>query len=70
MERRFEVRKEELLSDCEVPAGMYRGMLPRLRKFVEPFLESLFRSAGRDHAQTYVFGLLSNLKRKNSEAIA
>ena len=70
MERRFEVRKEELLSDCEVPAGMFRGMLARLRKFVEPFLESLFRSEGREHAQTYVAGLLSNLKRKNSEAIA
>jgi SRSO17 transposase len=70
MERRFEVRKEELLSDCEVPAEMFRGMLARLRKFVEPFLESLFRSEGREHAQTYVAGLLSNLDHKNSEAMA
>jgi len=70
MERRFEVRKEELLSDCEVPAEMFRGMLARLGKFVAPFLESLFRSEGREHAQTYVAGLLSNLKHKNSEAIA
>jgi SRSO17 transposase len=70
MERRFEVRKEELLADCEVPAEMFRGMLLRLRAFVEPFLESLFRSEGRKHAQTYVAGLLSNLKRKNSEAIS
>jgi hypothetical protein len=64
MERRFEVRKEELLADCELPAGMFHGMLPRLRKFVEPFLVSLFRSEGREHAQTYVAGLLSNLERK------
>jgi SRSO17 transposase len=70
MERRFDERKEELLADCEVPAGMFRGMLSRLRKFVEPFLESLFRSEGREHAQTYVAGLLSNLKNKNAEAIA
>ena len=70
MERRFEVRKEELLSGCEVPERMFYGMLPRLRKFVEPFLGSLFRSEGREHAQTYVAGLLSNLKRKNAEAIA
>lgn len=70
MERRFAVRMEELLADCEVPAGMFQGILPRLRKFVEPFLENLFRSEGREHAQTYVAGLLSNLKRKNSEAIA
>ncbi len=70
MERRFEVRKEELLSRCEVPERMFYGMLSRLRKFVEPFLGSLFRSEGREHAQTYVAGLLSNLKRKNAEAIA
>jgi len=70
MERRFEVRKEELLSGCEVPQRMFYGMLSRLRKFVEPFLGSLFRSEGREHAQTYVAGLLSNLKRKNAEAIA
>ena len=70
MERRFEVRKEALLADCEVPAEMFHGMLARLQKFAEPFLESLFRSEGREHAQTYVAGLLSNLKRKNAEAIA
>jgi len=70
MERRFEVRKEELLAGCEVPPEMFHGMLSRLRKFVEPFLGSLFRSEGRGHANTYVAGLLSNLKRKNAEAIA
>ena len=70
MERRFEVRKEELLAGCEVPPEMFHGMLSRLRNFVEPFLGSLFRSEGREHAQTYVAGLLSNLKRKNAEAIA
>ncbi len=70
MERRFEVRKEELLAGCEVPPAMFHGMLSRLRKFVEPFLGSLFRSEGREHANTYVAGLLSNLKRKNAEAIA
>ena len=70
MERRFEVRRDELLSGCAVPDGMFHGMLSRLRKFVEPFLGSLFRSEGRGHAQTYVAGLLSNLKRKNGEAIA
>ena len=70
MERRFEVRKEELLAACEVPPEMFHGMLSRLRKFVKPFLGSLFRSEGREHANTYVAGLLSNLKRKNAEAIA
>ena len=69
MERRFEVRKEELLAGCEVPPELFDGMLWRLGKFVEPFLGSLFRSEGREHANTYVAGLLSNLKRKNAEAI-
>ena len=70
MERRFEVRKEELLAGCEVPPELFDGMLWRLGKFVEPFLGSLFRSEGREHTNTYVAGLLSNLKRKNAEAIA
>ncbi len=70
MERRFEIRKEQLLAGCEVPPEMFHGMLSRLRKFVEPFLGNLFRSEAREHANTYVAGLLSNLKRKNAEAIA
>lgn len=70
MERRFKVRMEALLAACEVPDDMFQGMHSRLREFVEPFLENLFRSEGREHARTYVAGLLSNLRRKNSEAIA
>ncbi len=70
MERRFEERRDQLLADCEVPEDMFQEVMPRLKKFVEPFLGSLFRSEGRKHAQTYVAGLLSNLNRKNCEAIA
>jgi len=30
MERRFEIRKEQLLAGCEVPPEMFHGMLSRL----------------------------------------
>lgn len=70
MERRFEVRTEELLAGCEVAPETFEGMLSRLRTFVEPFVGSLFRREGQERAQTYVAGLLSHLKRKNAESIA
>jgi SRSO17 transposase len=70
MERRFEVRMNELLRECEVPPEVFEGVLERLRRFVEPFAVSLCRLEQGIHARTYVAGLLSNLDRKNVESIA
>jgi SRSO17 transposase len=70
VERRFQVRKEEILRDCEVRAEVFEGMLERLRPFAQPFVARLQRSEQRAHAQTYLSGLLSGLERKNAEAIA
>lgn len=70
MERRFEVRKAELLAECQVDPMVFRGMRRRLEKFVEPFAECLRRVEQKRHAQTYCAGLLSDLKRKNAESIA
>jgi SRSO17 transposase len=70
MERRFEIRKQELLQDCEVSPKVFEDLLGRLRPFAQPFLALLQRSEQREHAQTYLGGLLSNLKRKNAESIA
>src|SRR5262245_4317764 len=70
MERRFRVRLEELLDDADVPAGLLRGVLPRLQTFLEPFVASLARAEQRHNAQHYVQGLLSDLEDKNAEAIA
>jgi SRSO17 transposase len=70
MERRFELRKEELLADCQVGPDAFDGIAERLRKFAEPFLASLPSSEGKAHGHTYVSGLLSDLRRKNTEAIA
>src|SRR5258708_3688557 len=70
MERRFEVRKQELLQDCEINPKVFEGLLERLRPFAQPFLARLQRSEQREHAQTYLGGLLSDLQRKNAESIA
>jgi SRSO17 transposase len=70
MERRFRVRLEELLDEADVPAGLLRGVLPRLQTFLEPFVASLARAEQRHNAQHYVQGLLSDLEDKNAEAIA
>ncbi len=37
MERRFSVRKSEMLAESEVSRRMFGGVLERLVKFVEPF---------------------------------
>ena len=70
MEARFEVRKRELLDECRVPAEVFKGLMPRLGRFLEPFVESLCREEQCQHAVTIVRGLLSDLKRKNVESIA
>src|SRR6202050_1021589 len=70
MERRFRVRLDELLEDAVVEPAVLRGMLPRLERFLEPFLRSLETAERRDHAQHYVGGLVSDPRRKNAEGIA
>jgi SRSO17 transposase len=70
MERRFESRREEVLADCRVPPAVFNGMVERLVHFAVPFAERLCRPEQREHAQTYLQGLLSDLQRKNAEAIA
>lgn len=70
MERRFAVRYEELMAEAEVRPEALEGVLVRLGEFVKPFAASLKYSAQREHAQEYVAGLVSNVKRKNIESIA
>src|SRR6516225_596445 len=61
MERRFALRKEAMLAECEVV---------RLVTFVKPFAELLGQPAQRQHATDYLSGLISDLERKNVESIA
>ena len=70
MDRRFEVRKRQLLEQAELSPEVSRGMLERLREFAQPFVGSLPRRELREHGQVYVAGLLSDLERKNVESIA
>jgi SRSO17 transposase len=70
MERRFRVRLDELLDDAVVDPAVLRGMLPRLERFLDPFVASLETAERRRHAQQYVGGLVSDLRRKNVEGVA
>jgi SRSO17 transposase len=70
MEARFEVRKQELLDECKVAPEIFQEVEARLKKFMEPFLNSFVRCEQRGHAETYISGLLSDLDQKNAEAIA
>lgn len=70
MERRFKVRLGELLDDAVVAPAVFRGVLPRLEKFVQRFAECLKEPEQKQHMQHYVAGLVSGVQRKNVEAIA
>jgi SRSO17 transposase len=70
MESRFAARRHQLFADAEVDPRIPRGVLPRLERFLEPFVDVLQRSEQTLQARTYVAGLLSDLSYKNVESIA
>lgn len=70
MERRYEVRLNELLDDAVMDPELLKDMVARLETFVEPFAAVLQRVEQRDNAQAYIAGLLSQAERKNAESIA
>jgi SRSO17 transposase len=70
MERRFVLRKEAMLAECEVAPQVFRGVVERLAKFAKPFADLLTQQAQREHTRDYLAGLLSDLERKNVESIA
>jgi len=70
MEAKYETRKEELLEECALAPEVFHRVLPRLERFMKPFIESLVRKEQCEHANTFVQGLLSDLEHKNVESIA
>jgi len=70
MERRYELRLEQMLAQTEVSPELMRGLFDRLEAFAEPFAASLDQPEQRRHAAEYMTGLLSKLPRKSGEAIA
>jgi hypothetical protein len=65
MERRFQIRLDELLADAVVPGNLVRGLMPRLQSFLQPFVAALRTAEQRINAQQYVSGLLSDLESKD-----
>jgi SRSO17 transposase len=70
MDIRFVQRRIALLDECQVDIALFAGMCQRLEAFAEPFANLLCRKEQKDHARDYMSGLLSDLKRKNTESIA
>lgn len=70
MEAEFERRKQELLDECHVAPQVFEQVMPRLERFMKPFVDSLARKEQVRHANTFVQGLLSDLDHKNVESIA
>ena len=68
--KEFEARKEELVNECDVAPHVFQRVMPRLERFMEPFIDSLVRREQVEHAGTFVRGLLSDLEHKNAESIA
>ena len=66
----FKNRKEELMSECELTPHVFQRVMTRLEQFMKPFVDCLVRREQVEHAQTFVRGLLSDLKHKNTESIA
>ena len=66
----FEKRKQELLDECKLAPQIFDNVMPRLEKFMAPFVECFARSEQVEHAHTFVQGLLSDLEDKNVESIA
>lgn len=70
MDRRFEVRKQEILQGAQIPSEEFADWENELLAFAEPFFDSFYRKEQKDHVLEILKGLLSNLKRKNVESIA
>ncbi len=70
MDAKYESRKQELLDECSVDARIFERLVPRLEKFMDPFVEVFVRREQVAHAKTLVQGLLSDLDHKNVESIA
>ena len=70
MDQRFELRKEQLLADCQVPPAAFRGAIRRLEAFAQPFIGTMPSPETQKYSRIYLAGLLSDLPRKNAEAIA
>jgi SRSO17 transposase len=70
MEARYAIRKRQLLDECQVAPEIFEPVIPRLYRFMKPFVPIFQGQGGDQHAKTSVCGLLSNLERQNVASIA
>jgi SRSO17 transposase len=70
MDRRFLLRKQEMLAQCNVSAEKVKKLPGDLTRFLAPYVACLSDAEQRQHAHHFCQGLLSSVKRKNTEAIA
>ena len=70
MDRRYEARLGEMLSQSQVSPDLVDGLLDRLDAFIAPFAATLNEPEQRRHTAEYVTGLLSKLEHKTGEGIA
>jgi len=61
MERRFEVRKQEILNEARIKPAVSNKMIERLERFTGPFIESLKRPEPKAYAQIYIRGFYLTL---------
>jgi len=66
----FEKRRQELLDECKIAPQVFGNVMPRLERFMDPFVERFVRREQVAHSQMFVQGLLSDLENKNVESIA
>ena len=70
MDRRYEARLADMLSQAQVSPDLVDGLLERLDLFIAPFAAVLSEPEQRRHAAEYITGLLSKLEHKTGEGIA
>jgi SRSO17 transposase len=70
MEVEYATRKQQLLEECHVAPEIFHQVMPRLATCMVPFVRTFCRQEPAQHAQTYVYGLLSDRERKNVESSA
>ena len=70
MEARYALRKRQWLDECQMAPEIFAQVMPRLHPCMKPFVRIFQGQAADQHAQTSVWGLLSNVERKNIASIA
>lgn len=70
MDRRFVARKQEMLAQCKVRQETVENLPDELARFLSAYAACLVKAEQRRHAHDFCQGLLSNVNRKNTEAIA